>query len=59
MSICPLTAAAEIPVEKEDDLQREGKSLESSPTTSLEEARRDRLAHLLLLGLKVVKARGR
>lgn len=58
MSFCPLTAT-EAPVENEDELERNRYFLDPLPDTTQEEVRRDRLAHLLLVGLKTVKRRGR
>jgi hypothetical protein len=57
MAYSPFTAITEAPSEKEEDLQKKYYFLDPLPDASPEEARRDRLAHLLLIGLKAVKAR--
>lgn len=57
MSNCPFTATVEAPAETEDELQRKRYSLDPLPDTAPEELRRDRLAHLLLMGFKAVKVR--
>ena len=54
-----LTATTEVPAETEDNLQRKRYFLDPSPDTAPEEVRRDRLAHLFLMGLKTVKSRGK
>lgn len=59
MSYCPLTMPMEAPPEKEDDLQKKDYFLELSPDATAEEIRRDRLAHLLLIGFKTIKSSGK
>ncbi len=59
MSYCPLTVTTETPPEKESTLQKKDYFLEPSPDVTAEEIRRDRLAHLLLIGFKTIKNSGK
>lgn len=56
MVFCPLTMNTQAPPEDEEDFQVKEYSLARQPDDTEEEVRRDRLAHLLLMGLKAVKA---